>query len=83
MLFSACPRCQHRFFEVREESPSGSNFKLNFVQCASCASVVGVLDYFNIGAMLEKQEAVLDGHAQALQQIDQKLNVLLTDLSRR
>jgi|GEM_PF-837509 len=83
MLFSACPRCQQRYFEVREESPNGSNFKLNFVQCASCGSVVGVLDYFNIGAMLEKQEAAIDAQAQALQQIDHKLNVLAAALSGR
>lgn len=44
---------------MREVSPSGSAYKLNFVQCASCGAVVGVLDWYNIGSMLEKQNKAI------------------------
>ena len=41
-------------FEVKEASPFQSAFKLYFVQCASCGGVVGVTEYYNISAVLEK-----------------------------
>ncbi len=54
MATSNCVKCSSTSFEVVDSSPHNSNFKLQFVQCASCGSVVGVLEYFNIGALLEK-----------------------------
>ncbi len=51
---SKCPKCESSSFEVEYETPKNSNFKLLFVCCSSCGTVVGVLDYYNIGAMLEK-----------------------------
>jgi hypothetical protein len=38
--------------DVYERVPMNSDFKLNFVQCASCGGVVGVTDYFNIGGLI-------------------------------
>jgi predicted nucleic-acid-binding Zn-ribbon protein len=52
-LTSTCVKCGNTSFEVKEVSPNGSNFKLIFVQCASCGGVVGVTEYFNIGAKIE------------------------------
>lgn len=52
MATSMCPRCDGNEFEMAETSPKGSRWKFQFVQCASCGSVVGVLDYMNIGAMV-------------------------------
>jgi predicted nucleic-acid-binding Zn-ribbon protein len=54
MALSTCVKCGHHFFEVSEAEPNGSQFKLMFVQCASCGGVVGVTEYYNAGAMLEK-----------------------------
>ena len=54
MVRSKCPKCDNTRFEVVEHSPSGSNFKLMFIQCASCGSVVGVTEYYNAGALLHK-----------------------------
>lgn len=53
---SKCPKpdCNSSSFELAEEEPTGSKFKLNFVRCSSCGAVVGVLDYYNIGAVLNK-----------------------------
>ncbi len=53
-LSSKCPCCPSTSFESVIETPKNSNFKLQFVRCSSCRTVVGVLDYYNIGAMLEK-----------------------------
>jgi predicted nucleic-acid-binding Zn-ribbon protein len=52
-LSSTCVKCGSTSFETKEASPNGSNFKLIFVQCASCGGVVGVTEYFNIGAKIE------------------------------
>lgn len=53
MAVSTCPKCDGTFFETKENSPRGSNFKFTFVQCASCGAVVGVMDYFNIGQLIQ------------------------------
>lgn len=51
---SKCPNCSSTSFETAIEEPSGSNFKLIFIRCSSCGTVVGTMDYYNIGSMLEK-----------------------------
>lgn len=51
---SKCPKCEASSFETELETPRGSSFKLLFIRCSSCGTVVGVMDYYNIGAMLEK-----------------------------
>jgi predicted nucleic-acid-binding Zn-ribbon protein len=53
MALPTCVKCGSTLFETKEVTPRGSNFKLNFVQCSSCGGVVGVLDFYNIGGMLQ------------------------------
>ena len=54
MAYSTCPKCTNSRFEIVENEPTGSNFKLMFVQCNSCGAVVGVTDYYNVGALLQE-----------------------------
>jgi uncharacterized Zn finger protein len=51
---STCVRCGNQRFEVVENEPDKARFKLMFVQCAKCGSVVGVTEYFNIGSLLNR-----------------------------
>lgn len=51
-LPSKCAVCAASNFETVLESPKNSNFKLQFIRCASCRSVVGVADYYNIGRLI-------------------------------
>lgn len=51
---SKCPSCQKSGFEVVTEEPKDSNFKLMFVRCQWCKTVVGVLDYYNIGTLIKR-----------------------------
>lgn len=53
-------------FEVQTTTPSQSNYKLLYVQCSSCGAVIGVMDYYNIGARIDKQDAALKKIARAL-----------------
>jgi len=60
MAISKCPKCDNTFFELVENSPSKSNYKLLFVQCSRCGTVVGAMDYYNIGTVLNKVENNLE-----------------------
>lgn len=51
-LASKCPKCEASNFETVVESPKNSNFKVQFIRCASCRTVVGAMDYFNIGKLI-------------------------------
>lgn len=66
MALSTCSECKSTIFEVKENTPATSNYKLLFVQCASCGTVVGVMDYYNIGHMLHKQNTAIKKIAQHL-----------------
>lgn len=55
MAFSKCPHCANSYFELKEVEPQGSNFKQNFVQCSGCGAPVGVVDFQNTAALLDKQ----------------------------
>jgi len=53
-MTSTCPKCLNTSFEVKEAVPHESVYQLLFVQCASCGAVVGVTDYLNVSARLDK-----------------------------
>jgi len=53
MAVSSCPRCEGSAFESKPAQPAGSRFKVRFIQCASCGTVVGVLEYFDVGTMVQ------------------------------
>ncbi|MEK3873737.1 MULTISPECIES: hypothetical protein [unclassified Paenibacillus] len=65
MALSKCLGCGSTRFEMVENSPSSSAYRLMFVQCASCGGVVGVMDFYNIGAQNEKLKAALKKIARA------------------
>jgi len=54
MAVSKCLGCGHQGFELIENQPANSKWKYLFVQCASCGGVVGVVDWYNVGALLVK-----------------------------
>lgn len=55
MAISKCPKCESPRFELKEAGNiSGSNLKMYFIQCSSCGSVVGVVDYYDTASLLEK-----------------------------
>jgi phage FluMu protein Com len=51
---SKCPNCQKSGFEISTESPSNSNFKVTFVRCTSCKTVVGTLEPESTTSLLHK-----------------------------
>ncbi len=53
-ISSKCPKCENSNFELSSESPKGSNYKINFIRCSSCGTVVGVLEYHSTAILLQK-----------------------------
>jgi hypothetical protein len=49
-----CPKCSSSSFEMQEIRVKGSNFKWNSIQCSSCGSVVGVVEFEYVGSLLRK-----------------------------
>jgi len=54
MATSTCPKCDSTSFECVEAPITGLEFRHNFIQCAQCGAVVGVLDYYNLGNLLRQ-----------------------------
>ena len=52
MAQPTCPKCDNKMFEVQTAEPQKSRYKVWFVNCTKCGAVVGVLDYWNIGALV-------------------------------
>ena len=52
MASSTCIKCGNTRFEVKENSPTGSNFKFIFIQCSNCGGVVGVMDFYNTAQLI-------------------------------
>lgn len=55
MVRSTCPKagCDNHSFELAEASINGAKYKMYFVQCARCGTVVGVTEYYNLGARID------------------------------
>jgi len=51
---SKCPKCENTKFEVVNEQPINSNFELRMVRCNECKTVIGVLDFYNVGTLVKK-----------------------------
>ena len=81
MAYSKCPKCDNGYFEVTENSPSKSNFKLLFVQCSSCGSVVGTMDYWNIGTLLKELEQKV-GFGTSTSTINSNLDVINQNITK-
>jgi len=54
MATSKCAKCDSTRFEMKENTPSGTRLKMQFIQCASCGAVVGTTDYYNVPLMLKE-----------------------------
>jgi len=59
MARSACPKCGKFSFEMVENTPEHSNYKLRFVQCKACGAVVGVLDYTSTELLIKQLEKTI------------------------
>ena len=55
MATSQCPKCESTSFECVEAiNVENLGHEHNFIQCASCGTVVGVLEKYNFGEKLQE-----------------------------
>jgi predicted nucleic-acid-binding Zn-ribbon protein len=55
MSTSKCPKCERTQFElIRPDHIKGANQPMYFVQCVNCNTVVGVTEFYDTAALLEK-----------------------------
>ena len=55
MATSKCPRCEGTSFEIVEAKRlKDANFRMNFIQCSSCGTVVGVTSFHDVSSLLIK-----------------------------
>ncbi len=80
---SKCGSCSGTRFKVVEQSPEDSRYKLLFIQCATCQVPVGVTEYYNSGAMLDKLEKKLKSIESQISILDHNIRAVAQALSRR
>lgn len=82
MAISTCAKCGSHFFELKEVSPSGSNFKLFFVQCSICGVPVATQDFYNLGALIHEQTQLMNHLKSRIDNIEHQLRVMSNQLRR-
>ena len=70
-------------FKIVEQSPTGSNFKMNFVQCVTCNVPVGVVDYYDNNNLIRRVEVKVDHLETSLVNLESKLNQLINVMRSR
>lgn len=76
MALSKCPKCENHYFEVIENSPSKSNYKLFFVQCSSCGCVISAMEYFNVGNKITEVENKINTLSSTVRTVNGNLDVI-------
>lgn len=83
MAWTACAKCANRFFELSEHEPTGSRVKINLVQCSSCGTPVGAMEYYNAGSLLKIQEKTLNDLSSRLSRVENLLMNLVSAMRQR
>lgn len=47
-----CSKCGHTSFELVEDAPTKSSYKMWYLRCSSCNTFLQALDYYNVNAQL-------------------------------
>ena len=82
MAQSTCIKCGGHRFEMVERAPSGSRFKMYFIQCAGCGVVVGVTEYLNAAAHLQKLDKQGKGLAADVEEVKRAIAQLAYIIQR-
>jgi len=82
MVRSKCPRCEGTSFELAEATPKGSRFKLYFVQCGSCGTVVSSEEWANTEALFEEPLAILKRLERSVGQLAEQVMQLRDEIRR-
>lgn len=71
-----CSKCESTLFKVENVTPSSSNYILLFVCCSRCSATIGVLDYYNIGAITKGIEEKIKHLESELSRINSNIDIV-------
>jgi uncharacterized Zn finger protein len=76
MALSRCSKCGNESFEMVEVEPKNWRFKVMFVQCTSCGSVVGTMDHFNLSTLILELKEKIDNVESKLEDLEYEIGRL-------
>ena len=76
MAVSTCVRCGKMGFEMKVGEPTGSRYKVLYIQCKSCGGVAGVTDYQNTSVELDGLKKEVHDLAQKVSGVRSAINML-------
>jgi len=71
-----CPKCENQDFEMAVVEPGNWRFKVMFVQCTKCKTVVGTMDYFNLSTLIHELNEKISNIETSLQEIEYEIGRL-------
>jgi hypothetical protein len=83
MASSKCPSCKHSGFSLVMQTPTGSGYPVQFIQCSSCGTVVGVLDFKPAWPTLDILDAAAKELKSMIVSVGSGINQMATFLQRR
>lgn len=76
MALPRCPKCENQSFEMVGGEPGNWRFKIMFVQCTSCKTVVGTMDYFNLSTLIHELNERISHIETSLEEIEYEIGRL-------
>ena len=55
-----CPKCENKSFELKEDTPTNSNFKFMYLRCSSCKTIITAVDFLHTGTLIKKLAKALN-----------------------
>jgi hypothetical protein len=83
MAIPTCPHCKATHFDVTENEPYGSNYKIFIVHCTGCGAPIGPMEYVVTGVLLANQEKQLATIQQSVSALDTRIRRIEQALTRR
>lgn len=83
MARSNCMKCGDPRFELKEMSPTGSNYKFQAIQCVACGSIAGIVDWYPVGTIGVEIKKTLAEHGEELDHMRSTVTQILDALRRR
>jgi len=83
MATTTCGKCGQHRFEIVEVSPASGRYKHNVIQCVGCGTPIGVVNYRNLGTLLDQQELKINALLGDMEKVQSLLSEVLTQLRRQ
>jgi hypothetical protein len=66
MALSTCIKCVSHTFELVDFESRRSNYKINSAQSTNCGGIAGILEFYDTGVLLNRQDEAIKKIAERL-----------------